>query len=198
MDDVGDRDLLSNNKRWPKYIMNNLAAWEEILEAGPFQCTIEDLIFVRGYVKTSTWKVAAWASNRISRGVGLGAGIPSTVGIGGGFRNEADHLLPPQSRECNRGRIGAHLAVTSGQEYPRDQTVFLYYYQVKRRLFFLRKLEAAAGYGSLPDASPPSSSSGAMYVTTETEEENDEVGTRFYVHGRPLTYLCQREDPRIL
>lgn len=190
--------MCANNKRWARYITENIATWQAFLENSPFDINIEQLVIVRGFIKTIAWDAFAWTQNTNTRTIEVIGGAPGYGSLGGyhavAFMKETgpEHRSwpPQQSAQTVRGgssvdlspstsaegsRSGSQTLLVSpsqehvSAEYSRNQMVFLSYYKIKRRAFFWLRLQAAAGYHELPPSPPGASGDGAVYVGTEID-----------------------------
>ena len=138
---VATRTLVKPHKHMASYMGKNIDSWCRVLsEVTGEDSELENLIFVRGHVKTSGWGVGA-ASKGSSRLAGSFAGGHGPYGAQlrlskESFNNASfDERWGPDGRETEKS----------------DQCIFLNYYKVRRRRFWGRSIKAGAGPHTLPD-----------------------------------------------
>lgn len=179
--DQGHRTSCEPNEIWRRHILANFRFWEEFFA----KCGIEKqgMVIVRGFVKTTSWDAITWIQSSDSYGAGASAGVPGRIG-GGIFHSAArtsfmapEHRsFPSRNLEDIREGLNLRLRDPPQGDYPREQTVFLSYYYIKRRKWFppLPKLEANAGYHNLPSPPEPDSDIGSdAQILTETQGEEE-------------------------
>lgn len=182
----------STNKQWPVYLLQNYKSWVLYLDASPFDISLEDLIIVRGFFKTSSWEAVAWTQCNSSGSIAVTAGAPMYAGFNASMAIARETVTSPTYRSYPRSDaqlVGAHFVPLHAMNHPpnpqqllRNQTVFLSSYTIKRRMMFLPyKIQAAAGYDNLP---PPSSGEYEEGSCVETETS-------------VTTEVCLRRNPCI-
>lgn len=172
MRDGGDKTTVPCAQTITQYIRQHHDSWyafaTDPVKYG-LECKPEDIIMVRGFVKTSAWAVAAFPDG------GASQREVAFSGTAGPFANAGFHFAQQQQRQVafehrvgpSRGKSRTP-SIASGKaratEFPvpdvgdaaegeaaeRDQTVFLGYFKILRRKFWRKKIKAAGGYDSLP------------------------------------------------
>ncbi|KAF7789084.1 hypothetical protein EIP86_000017 [Pleurotus ostreatoroseus] len=128
----------------PNYIRQHIESWQRHMKSIDIKVQLEDILFVRGTIKTSNWTVAAFKQDSKSQGGSLQGSLTPAAGA------RFDLKLGHQSA-CSKDSRTRPL-VDSGQDPSCDQCVFLQVYKLKPRLlrFLPSKIEAQAGPHQLP------------------------------------------------
>ncbi|TBU53527.1 WD40-repeat-containing domain protein [Dichomitus squalens] len=148
------------------YMRLNFAHWMEYAnEKYGLDLKEQDIMFVCGTTKTARWAVAALQGNckkkmgSVTANLSSVAGLNMTVSI-------ADNTLPQTHRKIGPSRslaAPASVPLVKADDSERtlvqteelnDQCLFIHYYQMKRRLWFLNAIKAAAGSDKLPPPGP--------------------------------------------
>ena len=170
--DGGDKTSVPSAQTITQYIRQHHDSWytfaTDPVKYG-LECKPEDIIMVRGFVKTSAWAVAAFPDG------GSSQREVAFSGTAGPFADAGFHFAKQQQRQVAfEHRVGPSRgksrppSVASGKaratDFPmpdigssaggesaeRDQTVFLGYFKILRRKFWRKKIKAAGGYDTLP------------------------------------------------
>lgn len=178
-----------NSRNVINYMRQNYDKWFAVTQQPELAMEIhkESILLVRGWVKTTQWRVMAWAAKSRTESVALqvqGAhfaqlGLRASYGQGQSGSPEAK-AGPVGVRAGDLVRWCAILAITFNS-FPRslalteqkmNQTVFFSYYKIKYRLKLYKTIEAHAGDDELPDPEddqPPPSSSSEVEIETDVE-----------------------------
>ena len=130
------REVLHPCRDLTRYILRNHAGWHQ------FACNVcrldlksQDIVFVCGWVKTAEWALAA-ATHRARDGeiafggdFGVGGQASFSVSATKEVSMSWEHRRGPKDTEGEEGKEGKF-----------DQCVFLHYYKVKHRPFFVPKV----------------------------------------------------------
>ena len=162
------------------YMREHFARWMQFSEKYGLDLKEHEILFVCGMTKTARWAVAAFQGNYkrkqglISADLGSAGGLNMSVSI-------SNQSLPQTHRKVGPNRTGSTnaplLTGPDGEgsavaEEPTDQCIFIHYYQMKRRLGWLRVVKAAAGPHELP---PPGPDEEELEIVAEGEvDEEDE------------------------
>lgn len=145
---------LFDTKQIRNYIWKNYEHWAHYTSETLGLEGIDKIIFVRGWVKTSPdWTVTAFTSHGSKWTASFDAqgGAVATVGVGIEFSNRQTTEGPVVTRfgEDSGGitNKGKGRATMPGE----NQCMFLKYYSVKTRRFWLSKIEASAGPNRLSE-----------------------------------------------
>ncbi|KAF9812914.1 hypothetical protein IEO21_05910 [Rhodonia placenta] len=140
------REELHQIRRLKNYFSKNINDWHTFaageigLEKKP-----EEILFVRGWVKTTRWAVAAFTNQAKSAKISFDGNFASPATAS--FALEASESIAPQHdrRSGPEDRLrgeGHHHAREPA--WPADQCVFLHYLKLKKRFLLLKTIEAAA------------------------------------------------------
>ncbi|EKM58770.1 uncharacterized protein PHACADRAFT_85684 [Phanerochaete carnosa HHB-10118-sp] len=185
--DHADKTIVQPATDIVQYIRQNHDAWFGFAtKPGTYglMCKPEDIIMVRGTVKTSAWTVAAFQEagthvNDIE--LSAQAGSIADVGLQGSSSvsvyNSIEHRTGPQRPSASRPaslkpvtsgtpsqhgkydlpelEVAAEMSKETEPENKRNQTVFLGCYKVKRRFLLPKKIVAGAGPDELPPGEDP-------------------------------------------
>ncbi|KAF7797953.1 hypothetical protein EIP86_009160 [Pleurotus ostreatoroseus] len=147
------------NKFFPNYMKEHHRNWATFAEQQlGLTHQPEDLVLVRGWVKTSEWAVAAFKSKGRASGATISASFTPALSAGFEFKVSERQSMMAAS---NRGPKGVRSSPTTPNSSdanlstaPQDQCIFLRYYKIRYRRFLSTKIVAAAGPSQLPDAPP--------------------------------------------
>lgn len=214
--DSADKHKLMASRTVQRYIAHNHASWVHFAnDVLGFSIKPEDIIFVRGTIKTSAWTVAAVYENKErSHQVSLQAQAGSLAEAGfhlsssfaslssiehrSGPRRTRDGLLirgstPYISLDTPIADVEKMLMASTDTLVPgrkKDQTVFLSYFKVKpRRLWLGKKVVAHAGYHELPPGDDPSHSPDVTIV-----DQDEEVQVEIHP---PTSQVCTTSTCRL-
>ncbi|EMD41169.1 hypothetical protein CERSUDRAFT_149887 [Gelatoporia subvermispora B] len=204
MRDPADREELHSSRRMANYMGKNWKKWHTFAtDDVDVDIPKDGIYFIRGWVKTKQWAVAAVVREGRSRSFSL-TGNVSAAGLSINF---------DQSREIQgniefnqgpplRGAPSPYPSITDGQqsvplpqyhyEVPRTQAIFLHYYKLKPRSMWVwkPKIQAAAEPRD-PEADRDGHHPTAVGADTP-ESEQDEVDIVDDIQMRgfdPLDYL---------
>lgn len=207
--DRGDRTLCDTNTVWERHIRGNFEAWEAYFA----ECGYENkpMIVVRGFVKTSAWDAFAWSQYSTSQSISASASVGGYAGAGASHGSAVASSMTPERRSfparsneeefpLTAPQLGSITGSTlkarddsrSGEQRDNyfEQTVFLSYYYIRRRWFFIRTVVANAGYHDLPPTQPDPGMGSDVHISTERQED-DEVSTLGMHCGSVLIpHLC--------
>lgn len=164
--------MKKHHRSWVDFAENELD-----LEISP-----EDIILVRGWVKTSEWAVAAFKSDTRSYGGSISASFNAVPSAGFEFKvSKKDSMMCASNSGPKPTQSSSMLnsSTSTPSTLPQNQCIFLQYYKIKYRRFWLpSKIQAAAGPSQLPDAPPEDQSPGVpasevVDVGTEVNEPQD-------------------------
>ncbi|GBE85326.1 predicted protein [Sparassis crispa] len=139
-DSATKSEVHNARRRIKNYMVPNCQKWIDFKDG---ELKEDDIRFVSGWVKTSQWLVGAITQD------GREASVDFNAAIGYGnasFNVTASRLASPQSFYRTGPRLGALSSQQPNEptDFPKDQCVFLHYFKLRTRWFFLKKLEAAA------------------------------------------------------
>ncbi|KAH8105466.1 quinon protein alcohol dehydrogenase-like superfamily [Cristinia sonorae] len=118
------KESVTPNKRFTSFMLENFDRWRGYAsQLGLGKET--EIIFVRGFIKTKQWTNITWSDRSMSHGIHVEAEGGNLAAAG-----------PPDVKE---------------KDLKDDQCIFLNYYKLRTRPFWFSKLEAHAGYDTLPD-----------------------------------------------
>ncbi|EMD31075.1 hypothetical protein CERSUDRAFT_89481 [Gelatoporia subvermispora B] len=173
-----------------QYMRKHHEAWYEFArETYGRDLHLNEIVFVRGWVKTTRWAVAAFSEGGISGSLTFNLGLPmvnASLNISASNEVSARHLYRIGPERETQSVVGAdHLITADPGSYasvppgPKaDQCIFLMYYKVRSRRFRVWRgvdIRAAAEPRDLDpyDDGPPTS--GASAAATEVAQEMVEV-----------------------
>ncbi|EKM59058.1 uncharacterized protein PHACADRAFT_86540 [Phanerochaete carnosa HHB-10118-sp] len=133
-----------------KYIMRNHDKWYAYVKGVLGQdIKPEDIVVVRGWVKTEAdWAAAAFSNTSTSSSVSLEGQVGGVAGLDMGTSYTSSMTGPMVQRQ---GEYLEDTSVPHPPEAKRDQSVFVRRFKMRRRFGFLKKIVAGAGYHRLPD-----------------------------------------------
>lgn len=179
-----DREALLPSRRMANYMRRNYASWHTFAtETLDVDITKEEIIFVRGHVKTKEWAVAAFVHEGRSAQLTVNADAGSVASAAFSFSHSTDVTVPPERNQGpknkkhghRRSHGGARRSATQHDEDKADQCIFLHYYKLKVRLgFWTTVMKAAAGPHELspgPDDDDP----GALWAGADVNDTMDDV-----------------------
>ncbi|KAI0085850.1 quinon protein alcohol dehydrogenase-like superfamily [Irpex rosettiformis] len=164
----GEASEIDGSTRLKEFIKINIEKWHNHIKAHR-DIKLEDLIVIRGFLKSSQCKIMAIHSSSKSKGVDASARIFESVGFGlhvkldtkGGVRHEERSL--PVDRDHH------------GTPADKMMTMFAQYYKLKAR-FLRRKIVANAG----PDVLPPGEDPADDIPIIVDENDQETSGTKAY------------------
>lgn len=201
--DDADKTIVQQQERlFTEYMSRHHRSWHAYATSRDglgMHCQPEDIILVRGFIKTSRWTVAAFLGDTsYAHEVALDGQLGAVINVGLSYSSEGSSQctpLPPRSgplhRIISRNEFPLRSSPTTpgspstsydGDSTPRDQCIFLNYYKIKYRRWLLPdKITAAGGADDLPkgddnDTLPQAHAD----VHVEMESENVKVLTRYH------------------
>ncbi len=216
--DFSDKTYLLDSPAVKRYMLQNHDSWCNFASGDAFElgCKPDEIVFIKGFVKTSAWSVAAYRSGvRSTQTMALTGTVGGVGEAGFEFNIDSsegyifDTRYGPEGREAQTPLLRSHsprpsiasgegkspeilqedsLSAITSQEniamnFPRDQSVFVSYYKIKHRIWWMRKIVANAGPHELPrgpDEDQPTA------VLAEFDMSVEEVPAR---HGVRYTHL---------
>ena len=165
-DDLRDY-ILENHEHWHNYARNTLK----------LRIEREDLVFIRGFVKTAPdWLAASFSSSGSTIKVNLNAAIANIVGATLVGSTSQTHRSSPIVR------FGTSLSQPSPSQPDKqstiDQCIAIQRYVVKKRRWTPSKLEASADPNRFPDSDENDSETGLSMdgaAGDETDENSSSV-----------------------
>lgn len=130
------------------------------------------LIVVRGWVKSSSWIIAAWCDKRTEHAITLN-------GTGNVAHGGFSIAVPDESTKSVKTRVDPRQGAITEDDtpLPRDQCIFLSYYQIVDRAFWVT-IRAKAGDHQLPPGDSGDGGNSGVYVGNEGVDV-DEVRNTF-------------------
>ena len=155
-----------------RYMRDHFDAWLEFANGNVgVGLKDEELMFVSGTVKTSRWAVAAFHGDfrrkqgSVTGELGSVASLDFSVAISNVRLDSPYYRVgPPSLLRKQRGGLLLEDGEDTGNAVSHDQTIFLHYYKMKRRLFIRAPIQAAAGDHELPDLPPGSAGEGVADI----------------------------------
>jgi len=157
-----DREELHQTRRMKNYMFKHIQNWHTFAtDQLGLELEQDEILFVRGWVKTASWEVTAFThqgrSGKVHFNGNLGSAVPASASFslkvihqnsaayehraGPDHRHSAHVEQTSTGKRRGRNRNEQHPAPL---ESPLNQCVFLHYFKLRRRLFFGKKIEAAA------------------------------------------------------
>ncbi|THH02772.1 hypothetical protein EW026_g167 [Hermanssonia centrifuga] len=151
--DTARKEIMFNNNTWKKYIRVYHASWVRYArDVRDHDLQPEDIILVRGWIKTTKWTVAAFSASQTGRVVSAKGRIDPFASAGCELSFIGKTIMPARSRsgprrsavsctqlpECATSGTGG----SSGLD-KFDQCVFLFYWKTKHRRFIPMRIYAA-------------------------------------------------------
>ena len=150
-----------------KYMRAHFSSWMEFAN-GKFGLELQEdeLLFVSGVVKTCRWAVAAFHGDYCTKQGAIAANLTSLAALNFSVTISDARLDSPYYR------VGPPTQPSTGQldeaSDKFDQTIFLHYYKMKRRLFTKRPMKGAAGPHHLPRPPPVSDDRDNVRLSPQT------------------------------
>jgi len=155
LDTPGKRELVQQTRRMAKYMKDNIETWHRwaISNDVGLDVAIEDILFVRGWIKTSCWAVVAFCDDsrhtKLTFSGDLGLPVSNVFGIETQVETTTPTCLlqigPQRFRRANAtAPLVPNQPAHVQEQYPSDQCMFLHYFKLKKRLLWPSKIEAAA------------------------------------------------------
>ncbi len=171
VDQPADRSQIQSSRSIIPYLKANIEHWNALALRLDLDVAREPLLFVSGTVKTNDWGLGAFLTHGQSCVAEFEAQVPfaqakltwrtSTQSVGNTevrqrSAAEIQHIQELAAIESNEDPSASRQSLDSVRSFHqnKDQTLFLHYYKVKKRLWFNRVIKAAAGPHELdPDSS---------------------------------------------
>lgn len=152
------REEFHQTRRMKLYMKKNIDDWYRYMIDGlGIDRNLDDILFVKGWVKTTHWAVAAFVERAKSARVKVSGTFGPVAGAGVGFVVETsystvDHHTGPGARfpqpqpTGSKKRKGSREQADAGPkvEARPTQCIFLHYLKLRKRLLLPAKIEAAA------------------------------------------------------
>ncbi|EIW55099.1 uncharacterized protein TRAVEDRAFT_74059 [Trametes versicolor FP-101664 SS1] len=165
----GTREVILPCDTLTEYIKINHQSWYRFAR-DVFMLDIkeEDLIFVRGWVKTGQWAVAAATHHAKGGEFSFSGNFSSAVSAVFSVRTDRETCMSIESRA---GPAGSSSAAEGTPAF--DQCVFLHYYKLKRNKFLpIKSIRAEAGPHSLKWPHEAQPNAGAPVVAAQALDES--------------------------
>lgn len=213
IDQPADREVLHPSKSLIPYIKNNIENWHRLANTLDLELKKEDLIFIAGTVKTNDWGVGAFLSNghsceayvQTSAGPLAQASFKMKI-VKGNYANTDWRTRPADDDDDEATASSSRLTVQSDtassigrpsldsrsstrSRTQKDQALFLNYYQMKKRIWRLKVMRAAAG----PDKRDYDNT-GDGADTAVLAESSDELEPEILHDGKVRKYRCDAID----
>ncbi|KAH9949139.1 WD40 repeat-like protein [Amylocystis lapponica] len=212
MKEPATREELHPSRRMANYMRQNHQSWYTFAtEVCDLDIEREDIIFVRGWVKTAEWAVAAFVHE--GRAAQLTFSGDFTAGANASFTlaTATNVTVLPEVSAGPRGMVQqgrrASLRITgppdldAAQDQLHEQCVFLHYYKMKMRFFWPRVMKAAAGPHELPSSGDHdyNDTDVAVDVAMEDEMEIEQVpaSRSFDPVGYLLDYILEHSNAEV-
>ncbi|KAI0937984.1 hypothetical protein AcV7_003303 [Taiwanofungus camphoratus] len=180
--DSATREEMHPSRKMKNYMFKNIQSWHSFaVDKLDVEIELEGIMFVRGWVKTTEWAVAAVLHEGRSAKVSFNGdfGLPAEASFEFSASQEvsasyAHRSGPPRKKKEKGEKSKAKKNSLDAEPYKADQCVFLHYYKLKKRRFFgPKRLEAAA---EPRDPSPSSDDEGnAIEAVPAVEKPYDPV-----------------------
>lgn len=207
--DQATKAMVQRSTKIAQYIARNHGSWCDFAidpDKYGVQCQPEDIIMVRGTLKTSAWTVAAYWGNMkqthsLSFSCPLGSAVEATVEAASSeerHRPNVQYRTGPRRQPLSASPSSEALAASSRTAYKYelpeldkvsttywerrpggtdDQSVFLSCYKIKRRPIFPKRIIANAGPNKFPPYDDPAPSQ-VTVGTGRSDEPSAEVRFR--------------------
>ncbi|PCH43309.1 WD40 repeat-like protein [Wolfiporia cocos MD-104 SS10] len=145
--DAATREVLHQSRRMVNYMSRNFRSWHSFAKEDlDVDLSEEDIMFVRGWVKTTKWTVAAITHHGRAAKLSFGSNFGGPANVSFSLEASQDVSSYCFQRTGPSHKQKARESVRSDEEtFKMDQCVFVHYFRLKRRAFFgLKKIEAAA------------------------------------------------------
>ena len=149
------REELHQRRQIENYMKSNIDSWlhyaTDVLGL-PLQ--LEDLLFVKGWAKTTHWAIAAFTDQSRSTKLHVSGAFGPVAEAGLGFEVSSSnhsstyHHVGPAGYQISGAEVieqGDESHNTTTNERRVDQCIFLHYFKMKRRMFFFPSRIIAAG-----------------------------------------------------
>ncbi|KZT00236.1 uncharacterized protein LAESUDRAFT_666546 [Laetiporus sulphureus 93-53] len=156
VEDQGTREEVTG-RRLKNYIRENMPKWYQwAVDKLDADVKLEDLMFVKGWVKTTRWTVAVFTQQARNVQFTIDAEVGAVVDAKVKFATsesqspQYDQRTGPPERTIGRGgRRQNHGKNRPQTAYPQDQCILLHYFKLKKR-WIGTKIMAAAEPKDLP------------------------------------------------
>ncbi|EKM58786.1 uncharacterized protein PHACADRAFT_73658, partial [Phanerochaete carnosa HHB-10118-sp] len=171
-------ERMFENRLLKKHILRNHDKWCAYVKDELFQdVNPEDIVVVSGWVKTGAdWAAIAFGNASTTSSASAEGRVGGVAGVAAGGSHSRSVTGPRMERQGQNYLSGASSSQTAGGK--RDHSVFVKRYKMLKRLGFLRKVVAGAGYDRLPGQGDGRGASGAEGVMVEKDEDEDERNAR--------------------
>ncbi|KAI0765564.1 hypothetical protein BC629DRAFT_1541120 [Irpex lacteus] len=220
IDDHATKTSFSPNIPFKRYMLEHHASWYAFAtdpKKFGLQCEPEDIILVRGTMKTSSWRIGAFFGHT-SRSHGLAAGAQVAPVGGANLQMSSEYN---QSHKWEQ-RVDPHRALPRSsafrlasapddamdvdsvdsqgliyQPLVKDQCLFLNYYKIKWRKFLPKKIIAQADPPSLDEEAFDGGGSPVMAGTdSEVELDCDNISPHVPLDDL-LDYILEHSNARV-
>ena len=203
MHDVARMRTMMHSRTTAKYISMHHRRWyQHAIKAG-YKCKPGDIVFVRGWVKTTEWSIAAFQSIERDKSLTRPWSQSGDAGSGQarlhGQLNYDTHAAEsaslsftgsdwgsrprfPVQHELRSGR-GASEGRRSWGIYRSDQCVFLPVYKLKYRLSFLKTIEVAGGPREPPMSDEDTDSGSSTRGSSRSASSQADVSLQTYYYN---------------
>ncbi|KAI0922265.1 hypothetical protein AcW2_007006 [Taiwanofungus camphoratus] len=203
MKEGGNREALHPSRRMANYMRSNYHSWWVFAtEHLDLDLQKEDIIFVRGWVKTSEWAVAAFVREGRAAQLTFNGefGLPASAAFSLSYSRDGQSI-PEYNTGPRQRRAGRHRGMITGTpetstesiftDGPRfDQCVFLHYYKLKVRFgLWPTVVKAAGGPRDLPSAGDDDANSPGMLVDASDPVSEEVVIEQVPAPQRPYDPL---------
>lgn len=174
------KESLIDRKDIRAYVLKNHAVWASYAsDQLQLAQDAEQIVFVRGWVKTSPdWEAMTFGNikSKMSVGAEVDSGANASARI---VYSKKRVKMPPKA--VRRGAAhGKSSSASLPASPPQDQSVFVERYMVKKGWFSKLKVQAAAGYHQLPDQRDGRSGAageGVLAMDTAAGEDGSDDGS---------------------
>ncbi|KZT63899.1 hypothetical protein DAEQUDRAFT_679571 [Daedalea quercina L-15889] len=172
-----NRERILPSRRMVHYMSQNFASWHEfITHRLDVDIPKDSIQFISGVHKTSHWAVASYVEAGRTARFQFNADLTAASAAFSASAKSQVYSAPMQNWGP-KDDIGNPPTTAASQVIVNDQSVFIHYYKLKRRLLFLpqRVMKAAAGYDNLPPRPDDDADEGGASVelTSSAEEVNE-------------------------
>lgn len=156
LDHCANHEAIHESRSLVKYLAQNMDSWVEFITTG-LEIDIPrspGLMFIGGFHKTVNWAVASYVAAGKAAEFHVNTDFLAASGAISASASSQTYIAPIQNwgperirtEDGNRTRDSN----TRVDEEKYDQSIFLNYYRIKKRLGFPMVVKAAAGYDELP------------------------------------------------
>lgn len=162
------QEVVHPNRAFRDYMRVHHASWCEFARARGLDIDPDHIILVRGWVKTAAWAVAAFTDSGKNHEVNFDASAGPFAKASFSVSYSSAVSMSVEHRTGPAKHIGVTSPYNTGEtQPPRDQCVFLSYYEMKSRVIWgKKKIKAAAEPLDDFDDKPPD-----IEPTTESQSE---------------------------